>query len=147
MGRSLPVFSGMQISHLCCALLTFIYRVCAKELLVLGRRGAEMGAHEMLWLCTLIAIITDIKCTNPAGKQFITTFIQNGVTSGSNQRCELRINGLHDQTSVNIVVLEGVYNATFKVDQGKTVTVRLPASVEQRGNGPRHSCSFIPWKS
>ncbi|XP_072283431.1 IgGFc-binding protein-like [Pyxicephalus adspersus] len=95
---------------------------------------SEMGAHGFLVLCMLIATLSDVGWTSPAGTEFIATFLQNGPNGLSGQKCTLRIRGLHDNTTVSVSVLGESFDTTFPIDNNNALTLTLPSSAEVRGS-------------
>ncbi|XP_063798275.1 IgGFc-binding protein [Pseudophryne corroboree] len=93
-----------------------------------------MGVHRILHLCAWIALLCELGLAGPAGTEFITTFMQNALPRSSEQRYELRITALQDNTAVSVTVFGGAYNRNITLKGGVTISVQLPASVEIRGS-------------
>ncbi|KAG9482832.1 hypothetical protein GDO78_011459 [Eleutherodactylus coqui] len=71
---------------------------------------------------------------NMIGTKFIATFMQNGPSSFSNQKKDIRVTGTEDKTNVTVEAMDGSYLRNITIGSRTTVSIPLPESLENRGN-------------
>lgn len=73
--------------------------------------------------------------TSPLGKEFITAFMQNGLSRGSRGDFKLLIRGYVPATSVTISMMHSQLRVAVQANAGETLSVKIPPEAEMVGTG------------
>ncbi|XP_066465360.1 IgGFc-binding protein-like [Eleutherodactylus coqui] len=96
--------------------------------------GKKMGTLWIVQFCMWGALFCDSGRANMIGTKFITTFLQNGPSSFSNQKKEIRLTGTEDKTNVTVESIDGSYSRRLTLGSRTTISMPLTESAENRGN-------------
>uniref|UniRef100_A0A8C3SKN7 VWFD domain-containing protein n=1 Tax=Chelydra serpentina TaxID=8475 RepID=A0A8C3SKN7_CHESE len=100
------------------------------------------GVWNCLSLSLLCVLLPGLCESSHLGREFITAFMQNSG-KGKDPDFQLLITGYSATTLVTVTVHNSTFRRKITVEQGQTVTVHLPPSVEMVGSGTFNSTVLV----
>ncbi|XP_032660605.1 IgGFc-binding protein-like [Chelonoidis abingdonii] len=101
-----------------------------------------MATRRRLLLWAWLALLGGLYESSHLGQEFITAFMQNSG-KGKVPDFQLLITGYSAITLVTVTVHNSTFRREITVEQGQTVTVHLPPSVEMVGSGTFSSTVLV----
>ncbi|TFJ96904.1 histone deacetylase complex subunit SAP30L [Platysternon megacephalum] len=101
-----------------------------------------MVTRRRLLLWAGLALLGGLCESSHLGREFITAFMQNSG-KGKDPDFQLLITGYSAITLVTVTIHNSTFRRDITVEQGQTVTVHLPPSVEMVGSGTFNSTVLV----
>ncbi|XP_053123555.1 IgGFc-binding protein-like [Hemicordylus capensis] len=92
-----------------------------------------MAIRRILSLLAGLIFLSGPSAARSRGKEFITAFLCNFKQHQTNAKFELLITGYHPATTVVVTANNSTFRKTIPVNEGVTVSIELPNSVEMLG--------------
>ncbi|XP_042296353.1 IgGFc-binding protein-like [Sceloporus undulatus] len=95
-----------------------------------------MAMKRIVFLLAGLAQLCGSQVASSHGKTFVTAFMQNNQKNLANEpsaKHELLITGYSPKTMVRVTIGKSMYRRTFPLNEGRTVTIKLPNTIELLG--------------
>ncbi|KAJ6663859.1 hypothetical protein lerEdw1_009939 [Lerista edwardsae] len=89
-----------------------------------------MAMKRTMFFLAGLVLLSGSCVANSRGKEFVTAFLHNSWKNLPNSKFELLITGHQPATSVTVTINGTVFQAPTYVNEGQTVSVELPTTVE-----------------